>query len=73
MNYPNIILYPLLNRIELLKSIIKNFIPFSFKQYQDIHIVIWEILDLNLIFTADKESTQMIHKTWALRFLSNIA
>lgn len=32
MNYPNIILYPLLGRLELLKSIVKNFVPFSYKQ-----------------------------------------
>lgn len=32
MNYPNIILYPLLSRLELLKSIVKNFVPFSYKQ-----------------------------------------
>lgn len=33
MNYPNIILYPLLSRVELLKSILRNFVPFSYKQY----------------------------------------
>ena len=33
MNYPGIILYHLINRIEILKPIIKNFIAFAARQY----------------------------------------
>jgi hypothetical protein len=33
MNFPQIVLYPLLNRIEIMRQIIRNFAIFSFKQY----------------------------------------
>ena len=33
MNFPQIILYPLINRVEILKPIIKNFVGFSFRKY----------------------------------------
>lgn len=33
MNYPNIVLYPLMNRIEILRPVIKNLINFSLTQY----------------------------------------
>ena len=32
MNYPEIVLYPLMNRIEILKPVIRNFMMFSFQK-----------------------------------------
>lgn len=32
MNYPGIVLYPLMNRIEILKPIVKNLVSFSMQQ-----------------------------------------
>jgi hypothetical protein len=33
MNYPGIVLYPLMNRIEILRPVIKNLINFSLNKY----------------------------------------
>lgn len=39
MNYPKIILYPLMNRMEILKPIVKNLVAFSMQQYSPAYVV----------------------------------
>jgi hypothetical protein len=54
MNYPNIILYPLLSRIELLRSIVKNFIAFSYKKYATKDAASYASWALSLTSTATR-------------------